>query len=62
MKQRPRRTDAGCARRLVRHHSGFHIRRAHPHPIFSPDDRRVVYTSDASGHCNVYMARVEAEN
>ena len=49
----------GTARNLVRHESSFHIQRAHPHPIFSPDDQWVLYTSDASGYCNVYLARVE---
>lgn len=28
----------------------------HPHPRFSPDGRQVVYTSDASGHAQVYVA------
>jgi len=30
----------------------------HPHPSFSPDDRRVVYTSDVSGHPQVYVVEV----
>lgn len=28
----------------------------HPHPSFSPDERAVVYTSDVSGHSQVYVA------
>lgn len=28
----------------------------HPHPSFSPDDQKVIYTSDATGHCEVYLA------
>ena len=28
----------------------------HPHPSFSPDETAVVYTSDASGHSQVYVA------
>jgi len=52
------RGEVGEARKLLRHQSSFHIQRAHPHPIFSPDDQYVVYTSDVSGYCNVYMARV----
>ena len=28
----------------------------HPHPSFSPDERMVVYTSDVSGHAQVYVA------
>jgi len=31
----------------------------HPHPSFSPDGRFVVYTSDASGHSQVYLVRVD---
>ncbi len=54
------RDDVGEARRLVRHQSSFHIQRAHPHPIFSPDDRWILYTSDRTGYCNLYMARVGA--
>lgn len=28
----------------------------HPHPSFSPDEEAVVYTSDATGHSQVYVA------
>lgn len=28
----------------------------HPHPRFSPDGRRIVYTSDVSGHAQLYEA------
>ena len=28
----------------------------HPHPSFSPDETSVVYTSDVSGHSQVYVA------
>ncbi|MBI3973047.1 MAG: PD40 domain-containing protein [Chloroflexi bacterium] len=30
----------------------------HPHPSYSPDGARVVYTSDATGHPQVYVATV----
>ena len=30
----------------------------HPHPSFSPDEKMVVYTSDVSGHSQVYVARI----
>jgi len=49
----------GKPRKLVRHQSSFHIQRAHPHPIFSPDNKWVLYTSDATGYCNVYLAKAE---
>ncbi|MYB77795.1 MAG: hypothetical protein F4X83_12055, partial [Chloroflexi bacterium] len=32
----------------------------HPHPSFTPDGRGVVYTSDISGHAQVYLAFVSA--
>ncbi len=30
----------------------------HPHPSFSPDETAVVYTSDVSGHSQVYVAEI----
>ncbi len=30
----------------------------HPHPSFSPDENLVVYTSDVSGHSQVYVAEI----
>lgn len=30
----------------------------HPHPSFSPDEKAVVYTSDVSGHSQVYVAEI----
>ena len=30
----------------------------HPHPAFSPDGRQVIFTSDRSGHAQVYVAEV----
>ncbi len=34
----------------------------HPHPRFSPDGRRVVYTSDASGHAQLYECLLDEED
>ena len=31
----------------------------HPHPRFSPDGKRVLYTSDATGHAQLYEACLE---
>ncbi len=31
----------------------------HPHPCFSPDDRRVVFTSDRTGHAQIYECVVD---
>jgi hypothetical protein len=32
----------------------------HPHPSFSPDERRVVFASDKSGHPQVYVAELSS--
>lgn len=48
----------GEVTRLCRHDTSWKTQISHPHPIFSPDDRWVLYTSDAGGACNVYMADV----
>ncbi|MGH2370268.1 MAG: TolB family protein, partial [Chloroflexota bacterium] len=32
----------------------------HPHPSWSPDERRVVFTSDRTGHAQVYVVDVQA--
>jgi oligogalacturonide lyase len=31
----------------------------HPHPRFSPDGRRVMFTSDATGHAQLYECSIE---
>jgi len=48
----------GVVTRLCRHDTSWATQISHPHPIFSPDDRWALYTSDAGGACNVYMADV----
>jgi len=45
-------------RRLCRHDTSWTTQIGHPHPIFSPDDEWVLFTSDRGGACNMYMARV----
>jgi len=55
------RDRQGRETRLARHDCSFHIQRAHCHPIFSPDDRYVLYTSDHTGYCNVYLAEVGSQ-
>ena len=42
-------------KRLAWHGSSWHTQESHPHPSFSPDDRWVIYNSDADQHHNVYM-------
>ncbi len=48
----------GEVTRLCRHDTSWTKQQSHPHPIFSPDDRWALFTSDARGPCNVYMADV----
>jgi oligogalacturonide lyase len=43
---------------LCRHGSTMRTQHAHPHPRFSPDGKYVVFTTDGSGHCNVYKASI----
>ena len=43
---------------LAEHRSSFHIQEVHVHPRFSPDGSYIVYTSDALGYGNVYIAPV----
>lgn len=40
---------------LCEHRSSFHFHPAHAHPRFTPDGKKVLYTSNVSGYCNVYM-------
>jgi oligogalacturonide lyase len=43
---------------LCRHDSTMRIQQAHPHPRISPDGRYVIFTSDRSGHCNLYKVNL----
>ncbi len=45
-------------RPLCRHGTSWLVQRSHPHPIFTPDDKSVIFSSDREGCCNVYMAPV----
>ncbi len=45
-------------RRLCQHRSSWKTQNSHPHPVFSPDDKWVLFNSDERGHHNVYMAEV----
>lgn len=45
-------------RPLCRHDTSWLTQRSHPHPIFTPDDKHVIFSSDREGRCNVYMAPV----
>lgn len=41
---------------LCMHDGSFHLGFAHPHPRITADGKSVVYNSDATGYCNIYMA------
>ena len=43
---------------LARHDTSGEMQIGHAHPIFSPDGKFVLFTSDKSGVCNVYMVEV----
>jgi len=43
---------------LCEHGGNFSLQIAHPHPIFSQDDKWVLYTSNKGGVCQVYTAEV----
>jgi len=41
---------------LCRHDTSWKTQPSHPHPIFTPDDRYVIFGSDRLGNNNIYMA------
>jgi oligogalacturonide lyase len=43
-------------KRLAYHQSSWKTQESHPHPVFSPDDRWVMYNSDIEKKYNVYLA------
>jgi oligogalacturonide lyase len=47
-------------RRLAWHGTSWLTQASHGHPSFSPDDKWVIYNSDAEKADNVYMADVES--
>jgi len=47
-------------RRLAWHGASWRTQNSHGHPSFSPDDRWVVYNSDAEKTDNVYLADVQS--
>ena len=47
-------------RRLAWHGTSWRTQESHGHPSFSPDDRWVIYNSDAGKCDNVYMADVQS--
>ncbi|MGD9498821.1 MAG: TolB family protein, partial [Armatimonadota bacterium] len=39
-------------------HGRSHERGTHPHPVWSPDGRSILYDSDQTGHCQLYQVFV----
>lgn len=47
-------------KRLAWHGTSWKTQESHPHPVFSPEDRWVLYNSDSEGRYNVYMVDVQS--
>jgi Tol biopolymer transport system component len=46
---------------VCRHDTSYDIQDAHAHPLITPDGKSVIFTSNRSGHCQVYEAPVPGE-
>jgi len=56
---------AGTERSVARHDSSWRVYKGnrqvtHPHPSFTPDQRQVLYSSDADGEPALYLADIQA--
>lgn len=47
-----------AARTLAFHRGSWHTQELHVHPRLTPDSRRVVYSADANGYGNVFIAEI----
>ena len=47
-------------KRLCWHGTSWKSQESHPHPVYSPDDRWVIYNSDSEGPYNVYMVDTQS--
>ena len=54
-------TDFDEARVLCMHDGSFFYDTHHPHPRFTADGRGVLFNSNVSGYCNLYLADVPAD-
>jgi oligogalacturonide lyase len=52
--------DKAQLKTLCTHHTSWYMQQSHCHPTFSWDNQQILFTSDRSGKCNLYM--VEQEN
>jgi len=58
--------QAGTQRKIARHDTSWRVYKndrqvTHPHPSFTPDDRRVLYTSDVDGEPALFLADLPVE-
>ncbi|MBD2845009.1 hypothetical protein IDH44_07390 [Paenibacillus sp. IB182496] len=58
MRYADHRVHAGL---LCRHGTSWKTQMSHPHPIFTRDDRYVIFSSDEGGQANVYRVRADWE-
>lgn len=54
----PDRGAYEAPRVLLTHRGSFHVQVVHPHPRLSPDGGSVLFTSDANGYGNVFLAEL----
>jgi oligogalacturonide lyase len=45
----------GAPKILCEHRCSFHVQKVHAHPRFSPDGKRLLFTSDRNGYANLYL-------
>ncbi|MCY9668097.1 oligogalacturonate lyase family protein [Paenibacillus alginolyticus] len=46
---------------LCEHRCSFHSQKVHAHPRFSPDGRRLLFTSDMNGYGNLYLVDIPVD-
>lgn len=51
-------TDFDSARVLCMHDGSFFYGSHHPHPRFTADGKQILFNSNVSGYCNLYMADI----
>ncbi len=51
-------TDFDPARVLCMHDGSFFYGSHHPHPRFCADGKRILFNSDVSGYCQMYLAQI----
>ena len=45
-------------KQLCHHDSSWKAQNSHPHPVFSRDDRHILFNSDVGGNGNIYRVSV----